>query len=251
MMSSKISRLKKTSLMLIVLSELILVAVLMTVVMRSAVLNRNDKIEYADTTRKDEISCADGKLRVNDVTAAVPASENASYSISYSWAETDKDYPSIPRAALVSYSDDTDHLLYEISLYRDSYTPKKDIPKGKKASNWFDDWELPENDDTTIKQTPVKSGKISGFLVSTADSEKTVAYSVSSYYFATEDKDGVSVYILEGTLYRDGDRKEFKRVMSDSFSSIQIKQRTVRPSADDSENSDGSEDSDDSEGTET
>lgn len=242
LLSSKISKLNKTTLFLIVLSEFILVALLLTIVMRSAVLNRNDKIKYADETRRDEISCTDGKLKVNDVTAAVPATDSASYSISYSWSKDDKDYPTIPRAALVSYSDDSDHLLYEISLYRDSFTPKKDIPKGKNASNWFDDWKLSKGDDPSIKQAPIKAGKISGFLVSTADDEKAAAYSVSSYYFVTEDKDGVSVYILEGTLYRDGDKKEFKKVMNDSFSSLQIKQRAAEPPAGDSGESEDSED---------
>lgn len=240
-------KLKKITLILILLTEFILILLLLTTVMRSAVLNRNDRIIFADNSHKDDISCADGKLTVNNVSANVPSTDNASYSISYSWAESDTDYPSIPRAALVSYNDKSSHLLYEISLYRDSFIPRREIPKGKNSSNWFDDWERSDSKDESIKQMPYKTDKINGFLVSAVNtnSDKASSYSVSSYYFATEDKKGISIYILEGVLYREGDKKKFEKVMENSFASIQINQTKQRadelPADDGSDNGDSEE----------
>ena len=205
--------------------------------------------QYAEPEGADVVACEEGLLIVNDVHVKVPKTDNVSYNISYSWAEDDKDYPSVPHGIVASYkeipaetsadekqeapaaedkasdkkesgkkasdeksseekasaeekpsdenasaeqgseekaSDDKDpaektdeksdsdkkdskdkepakseeaegsageqpasgdgeavaapRTLYDIALYKDSFIPKRDIPRGKNYKNWFSDW---------------------------------------------------------------------------------------------------------------
>lgn len=68
----------------------------------SVTINSNDPIQYSENT--DMISADEGTLHVNNVSVTVPTDGTEEYSISYSWAENDNKYPSVPHAISAIYS---------------------------------------------------------------------------------------------------------------------------------------------------
>lgn len=222
-------KLTKGTVFIIVLAECMLLIIALVVFSRSVSLNRDDDVAYADPTQVDAISCIDGELNVNNVSVGVPKDNNVSYAISYTWGPEDKDYPSVPHAVTASYFDEDNNPTYDISLYRSDVVTGKKIPKGKDANNWFSDW---ATDDTpTNLHTPKDAGSLHGFLVSSReeiqkdDSGKT--YGSSSYYFALQSPEGVSIYILEGILYDKASVNAFDTVMEDCINAIKIKPETI------------------------
>ncbi len=212
---------------IIVLIELVMLVVCIPVFLRSVSLNRNDDMVYTDPAQVDHITCSDGRLFVNDVCADVPTEGNVSYNISYTWGSEDTDFPSVPRAVTASYRSVENEPLYDISLYRDSFTPNSEIADGKTADNWFDDWEVTEGDDSTHQ--PLQEGDLHGFrITSNEDSKKASSgsiYTSSSFYFAVQEEDGMSVYVLEGILYDPGSLEECDKTISESIRSITIKKQ--------------------------
>ena len=222
-LKGRMRRLSKRNGLLLVLIELILVLFLAVILTQHISLNSGDPT--SDSGFVDEISCADGQLSVNTVSVSVPTEGGVSYSISYDWGKDDKDYPTVPKVAIASYHSDTGDLKYDISLYRDSFTPAKKVPAGKKPSNWFSDWK--SVNDGNSKQEPKKSGDINGFLITTVGNEPEGAYETTEFYFAVRTKDGVSVYVAEGLLYDKEYEKEFNQVMEDVISSVRTKKQAA------------------------
>ena len=170
------------------------------------------------------------------MSVSVPTDGTEEYSISYSWAEDDDKYPSVPHAITAIYSGKAEESeeegeeesgpakLYSISLYRNDITPSKSVKKGKKASNWFDDWAVVNEGD--VLQVPLKSGSINGFYVfpqPPADGETASEYNDFSYYFAVKDKEGISTYVLEGVCLDPERDAEFRTIMDNCIHSITIK----------------------------
>ena len=116
---------------ILLLLEILFLSLVVLVFTRSVSLNKDDRILPADAGTKDTVSCMDGSLTVNNITTKVPSKGNVVYNIAYSWGKNDTDHPSVPHAAVATYSNDSGRSLFELSLYRDSYTPKRKIPKGK------------------------------------------------------------------------------------------------------------------------
>jgi len=222
-LKGRMRRLSKRNGLLLVLVELILVLFLAVILTQHISLNSGDPT--SDSGFVDEISCADGQLSVNTVSVSVPAEGGVSYSISYDWGKDDKDYPTVPKVAIASYHSDTGDLKYDISLYRDSFTPAKKVPSGKKPSNWFSEWK--SVNDGNSKQKPMKSGDINGFLITTVGNEPEGAYETTEFYFAVRTKEGVSVYVAEGLLYDKAAEKEFNKVMEDVIASIRTKKQAA------------------------
>ena len=204
-----------------------MLVVCIPVFLRSVSLNRNDDMVYTDPAQVDHITCSDGRLFVNDVSADVSTEGNVSYNISYTWGSEDADFPSVPRAVTASYRSDENEPLYDISLYRDSFTPNSKIAEGKTVDNWFDDWEVTEDDNSTHQ--PLQEGDLHGFrITSNEDSKKASSgsiYTSSSFYFAVQEEDGMSVYVLEGILYDPGSLEECDKTISESIRSITIKKQ--------------------------
>lgn len=217
---------KKTSTVL-VLIELAMLVICVSVFLRSVSFNRNDSMVYTDPSLTDDISCSEGKLHVNDVYAEVPTEGNVSYNISYTWGSEDTDYPSVPRSVTASYVNDKGELLYDISLYRDSFTPNSKVEDGKTSDNWFDNWE--EVDDEVSTHRPLDAAELHGFqIISNEDlknEDSGSIYTSSSFYFAVQEEDGISVYILEGILYNSEFLEEYEAALSGSIQSITIKKQ--------------------------
>ena len=203
--------------------ELFFALLLVSLLMKSVTINENEEIQYADSSATDKISCADGRLYVNNISASVPKEGNPEYDISYSWAESDTDYPTVPRAAIASYRNKEGDLLYEISLYKDSFTAKEDIPEGKDADNWFDDWKGNGEEGAKITGETVQAGKFKGFLVSPAEGVSSDSKAPYTLYFAVKDKNGISVYILEGILHNEEAADSFKAAMDSCTKSLHKK----------------------------
>lgn len=210
---------KKTAFFVFAL-ELFFALLLVSLLMKSVTINGNEDIQYADSSATDRISCADGRLYVNNISASVPKKGNPEYDISYSWAESDTDYPTVPRAAIASYRNKKGDLLYEISLYRDSFTAKEDIPDGKDADNWFDDWKGNGEENAKVTGEAVQAGKFRGFLVSPAEGVSSDSKAPYTLYFAVKDKTGISVYILEGILHNEESADAFKAAMDTCTKSL-------------------------------
>ncbi len=190
----------------------------------SATLNSDDPIQYSEHV--DEISCTDGVLKVNNINVAVPTDGTEEYSISYSWSEEDEKYPSVPHAITAVYKGDESARKYSISLYRNETIPTAEIPQGKNADNWFDDWQASEDDEQTV-QAPLQFDNIKGFYISPKpnpdDPEVPPEYDNYSFYFAVQDADGVSIYVLEGVCIDEQYHKEFAGIMDTCIQSIAIK----------------------------
>ena len=136
--------------------------------------------------------------------------------------------PSVPQAITAVYPGEEDEKLYTISLYRSETVKKKAMPKGKKASNWFDDWEVVTEGD--ILQKPLKSGDINGFYIYPQMNEEGTGtasdYNNYSYYFTVKERGGVSIYVIEGVCLDETIVPEFSRIMDECIKSITIKSET-------------------------
>lgn len=211
---------KKLSIVILVLEFLLLAGITVTFVMYSRADYQNSGQQSEKKIRSD-VSCSDGQLKVENVSVNVPSKGDTEYSIAYTWAEDDKDYPSVPYAAVASYMNNGESPAYEISLYRESYTPNKKMPKGKTADNWFSDWK--EKDADGIVEKRLDSGKVHGFLISNLKGSTINSdYRSYTYTFAVKDKKGISVYVLEGVCYDDESLDEFGKIMDDAVASIAI-----------------------------
>lgn len=224
-LAGRIKKLGKKNGILLILVELILVLFLAVILSQHISLNSDEPGQRADSGFVDEISCSDGQLTVNTVSVKVPADGGVSYSISYDWGKDDKEYPTVPKAAIASYPAEGGDLKYDISLYRESFTPSKKVPEGKNPSNWFADWKTVNNEYS--KQGPKKSGDINGFMISTVGNDPEGAYESSSFYFAVGTKEGVSVYVVEGLLYDKAAEKEFSKVIEDVIKSVKTKKQAA------------------------
>lgn len=205
--------------------EIILGLVLFFFFFRMISLNTHDDINYVDISNIDKIECTDGKLIVNNVSVLLPQSDNISYDISYAWAETDVDYPTIPRTAIASYYRSSGVLMFDISLYKDSFIPKSEIPDGKVSENWFDDWMTSENDPKTSYHASKKIDGLSGFLVSSvrdSDVNRLPLPISESFYFSVSDESGIYIYVLEGTLSEASAKDSFIKSMDHCMSSIKV-----------------------------
>ena len=225
-----------------VIVELLIAAAAILAITQLVSLNKDDEIIFADSQHQDEISCSNGMLNVNDVSANVPAGNGVSYSISYSWGSEDTEYPSVPHAATASYASEDGTLLYDISLYRDSFTPKAEISEGTDETNWFDDWQ--EEKTSTTSQRSYKAKNFDGFMITSIDRDsdgRGTAYKTSSFYFAVPSDDGISIYILEGVLYDKGSDDSFKRAMSQGLHTLdQNENKSQDKSKDKDADNDGS-----------
>lgn len=220
-------RLKKKPLVAIILIELLLFVILLGVASNKVSLNHSDEITYADDSRQDVISCSDGELLVNNVAISVPQDKEPTYNISYSWAKTDTDYPSVPKSITALYKDAKGNSIYDISLYRESFTPSSNVPTGKTADTWFDDWDV--TDDPTIKKSPLTAGSVKGFSITNLEDGKdgSTPYLTDSFYFAVNEKDGVSIYVIEGILYNSDLKDKFIDIMRSSTNSIVINKNSI------------------------
>ena len=63
-------RLKKPPLILFII-EILLALLMISLLMKSVTINDKDKIQFADEGVTDKISCGEGKLIVNNVSASV------------------------------------------------------------------------------------------------------------------------------------------------------------------------------------
>jgi hypothetical protein len=221
-------RLSKGTIFIAVLAECMLLIIAIFVFTHSVSLNSDDDVVYSDPNQVDVITCADGTLNVNNVSVSVPP-ENATYNISYTWGRKDEDYPTVPHSVTSSYYGKDGNLMYDISLYRESLTKPADIPQGKDASNWFTDWAT--DDSETNLHKPMDSGSIHGFLVSSVEDIEEGAtgttYGSTSYYFALQDEEGLSIYVLESILYDKASLEAYRKVMDDCIKSIKVSQKTV------------------------
>ena len=140
--------------------------------------------------------------------------------------------------------------LYSITLYRNETTPSKEIPKGKKVENWFDDWTVVNEGD--VLQVPLKSGSINGFYIlpqPPSDNGAASDYNDFSYYFAIKDDEGISTYVIEGVCLDPEYDDEFRSVMDKCIHSISIDSEDkdsedMDSEADDSENNEDNKESD-------
>ena len=172
-----LKELSKKSRIAIFIAEIILGVILLVFLLQSISLNSSEKINYADSSSTDDISCSDGVLIVNDVSVKVPTDNNVSYNIAYVWGEEDQNYPTIPRSITASYRGDDGTPLYDLTLYKDSFTPKKKIHRGRNAANWFDGWKT--GVDGNVRYEKVEDDGISGFLISTVTEDNAIQGAVS------------------------------------------------------------------------
>lgn len=188
----------------------------------SVSINSNDPIQYAAHT--DEISADEGILKVNGTSAKVPVTDKVEYSISYSWAEEDEKYPSVPHAISAIYSDAEGKNLYSISLYRNETITKDKIPSGKKASNWFKDW--PADTESEICQEPLDTANVKGFYIyphePDAEGNSVTDYSDFSYYFSVKEGKDISVYVLEGVCLDGESYEALRTIMDECIQSITV-----------------------------
>ena len=201
---------------------IVLIPVALNLIYMSAIINTHDPIQYSEHT--DEISCADGALIVNNVSVAVPTDGTEEYSISYSWSEEDENYPSVPHTITAVYPDKDGTKKYSISLYRNETIPKKEVPKGKKAENWFDDWVI--TPDEALRQEHLETDTTNGFYICPSPdtlSEDSADYNDYAYYFAVNDTDGVSIYVIEGVCLDEQYAAELPEVMAGCINNIKIK----------------------------
>ena len=214
---------KKRFLLLAIFIGIILLLFAVNQISNNITLNSEDPIQYSEET--DEISALEGTLIVNNVRVAVPTDGSENYSISYSWAEDDEKYPSVPKSITAVYSDKEGNKLYTISLYRSGLISKKELPKGKKASTWFNDWETVTEGD--VLQNPLKSGDINGFYIYPQMNEEGTAptsdYNNYSYYFVINGKNNVSEYVLEGVCIDENSAAAFPGIMDECIKNIKVK----------------------------
>ena len=213
---------------LLAIPVILLILTIANIIYYNSPLNTDDPIMFADETAVDDVSCSSGTLIVNDVSVDVPADGSEVYSISYTWAKDDKEYPSVPYASVVSYPGKDGSTAYEISLYRNDTIKKEALPSGKTSDNWFDSWDATSTDD--VVQEARRSGDINGFYihpVNPAEIEDeedpdSMSYNTYTYYFAVQNKQGISVYVLEGVCHDPEKAKDFVRIFEKSIQKIKV-----------------------------
>ena len=213
----------KRFLLIAVIAGALLLPLALNKIYLSAILNSNDPIQYSEPV--DDIFCAEGTLGVNRVKVTVPTDGTEKYDISYSWAEDDGQYPSVPHAITALYSDQEGKSLYSISLYRNETVATKDIPSGKTSDNWFDEWTPVTEGD--VLQAPLDTKNVKGFYIcpNVAEDGTVADYDNYSYYFAVyEDDGGISIYVLEGVCMDEGSRADFAAIMDGCIQNISIKE---------------------------
>ena len=218
----------------IIACEVIILLLALGVMIRYARTAPAGPNQYFDPSSADVITSADGILAVNGVTAIVPTEGDVSFSVAYGWAETDKDYPSVPRAAVATYysvpeGDDSgaeeEHtakdVKYEISLYKEESYGKDEITDGKTAENWFSDWG--ESEDKGVVKSRHTAGGLDGFLVSSLDSSGFDGeYRSFIFYFAVQEPAGISVYAVEGINYDSQNKEDLSGIMDQVLESISV-----------------------------
>lgn len=85
------------------IAEILVLAALVVILGRYSHVAPETPTQYSNPKTADSVSCRDGLLMVNGVRVKVPDEGNVKYSISYAWAETDTDYPSVPHAIVATY----------------------------------------------------------------------------------------------------------------------------------------------------
>lgn len=217
-------RLNKRPLLIILAAEIVLAFILVVLLSQLIALNPNKDILYTNKPFEDVISCDEGVLIVNSVSVTVPTNHDVTYNISYTWGKDDTDYPTIPQSITATYNENPEAPLYNITLYRESFTPFAEVSKGKDASNWFSDWTV--LNDENVKHEPKIASNLKGFLITTTypDPEQSPDSISESYsfYFVITGKNGYSVYVLDGLLYESSFSNEFKQVMDNSTQSITL-----------------------------
>jgi hypothetical protein len=116
-------------------------------------------------------------------------------------------------------------VLLEYAPHRSGLISKKELPKGKKASTWFNDWETVTEGD--VLQNPLKSGDINGFYIYPQMNEEGTAptsdYNNYSYYFVINGKNNVSEYVLEGVCIDENSAAAFPGIMDECIKNIKVK----------------------------
>lgn len=154
---------QKKVMLILVGAELVLILALVPFFLFSTYNSDNVK-KYADAKNIPVVTADYGRLEFDSVRVTVPT-EGASYAIGYDWAKHDKEYPSVPSSASVSYSDEADKVLYEVMLYRDKVTPKEKDGKEYSLDMWFDEWE--QGSKGSGAQKSYKTPDTKGFLIQT------------------------------------------------------------------------------------
>ena len=227
---TKKNRLVSSLLFAFIFIGILFVLVAANMIYMSVTVNTHDPIEYAEQT--DTISADTGLLNVNNVSVSVPTSGKEDYRISYSWAEEDKDYPSVPHAITVVYPDPEGKDLYSISLYKNETIPPDKLPAGKNADNWFDSWQTDSESD--VQQTRLDTDIVKGFYIYPREEEpdgtNSSDYGTFSYYFTVPDGKAVSIYVLEGQCLGENSSARVRDVMQKCIEKITIKEPDVKQS---------------------
>ena len=226
---------KRSKLIIVLCYEFVLGMVMLNILFDSVSLNTSEEIQYADQSGVDDIRCEEHTLIVNDVSVAVPPNENVSYNISYSWGEKDKKYPTIPRSITASYKNTKNVELYDISLYKESFTPKEKLKMGENEANWFNSWRTGKDGKSMRELKDTKN--VHGFLIDTKDSDdEALVYENITYYFTVPSSDGVAVYVLESNLYNKKAQSQMQKAMNSAMNSIKTKAKENNAEDDNDQN---------------
>ena len=215
---------KRSKLLIILCYELIVGVIMLNIFLNSISLNSSEEIQYADQSGIDDIRYEENTLIVNNVNVTVPPDENVSYNISYSWGKNDKKYPTVPRSITASYKSKNDTELYDITLYKESLTPKEEIPPEKNEANWFGDWRTGRDGNSMRELKDTKN--VHGILIDTKENdEDTHIYENIRYYFTVPSDGGIAVYVLEGNLYNRKANEIMQKTMNSAIDSIKVKKK--------------------------
>ena len=211
--------------------EAFIVLLAFNILYNSVTVNSDEELFNSATSTPDKISYSEGVLQVNDVSVKVPTKVNETYDISYSWDQSDTEYPSIPRSVTVSYEGKNKEPKYNLTLYRQDTIAEQDIPEGKDEKTWFDDWNTAT--ENGISQQLLKAGDIQGFYIS-PDRTKTKSsddsgYDNYTYYFAVKSDKDIQIYVLEGVCEDETAAKELADVMQKSIQSIKVEKPAKKP----------------------
>lgn len=198
-------------------------------VVSSDELKKDAKASSGETASEDagESSDKDGSEDANTASDKDSASDKSSGSDSSEDSSEDantasgKDSASDAGSSEDSASSEEAETLYEISLYKDSFTAKKDIPEGKDSSNWFSDWTEEKSED--VYKFAHRVGKTRGFCISTLNSKTAPEdYRTYTYYFTVPENNGIALYVLEGTCYDPESREAFTTIIKNAINSIEV-----------------------------
>lgn len=188
-----------------------------------AVVVPHDNEETKDSKASDEDSGGGDKigsaedLAKDDSTAK--GSDDKESSASEKKGSEDEEKAAV--SAETADDDEQPKALYEISLYKDSFTAEKDIPEGKTYKNWFADWKTEKSEDAY--KFAYKVGDTRGFCISTMDSKSAPDdYRTYTYYFSVPEKKGISIYVLEGICYDPESKEDFTTIIKNAINSIEV-----------------------------